>query len=237
MEHPPNADSSTGHEPEGNSVPGTESNDNVPSTDPSTSNMELPNRGTVKNQGPNVPKTLNDSVPDTGPGNSVLGTEPRTGAKSAISTPEKDLESDKVLDMGPENIEMNNNRKLDSLPKNLGVATELQLPSVLLNIQAKIKKMEHNIGETFKVTKLMLASLPESKYKSSEVGTDYDSDKTEVYYDSDKTEIYYPIEEDKLKPKCVLLLNKVIKVNHLNKPKKCLIPAHPSRGGFQIFVH
>ena len=83
----------------------------------------------------------------------------------------------------------------------------------------------------------MLASLPKSKYKSSEVGTDYDSDKTEVYYDSDKTEIYYPIEEDKLKPKCVLLLNKGIKVNHFNKPKKHLICAHPSRGGFQISVH
>ena len=35
MEHPPpDADSSTGHEPEGDSVPGTESNDNVPGTDP-----------------------------------------------------------------------------------------------------------------------------------------------------------------------------------------------------------
>ena len=49
----------------------------------------------------------------------------------------------------------------------MGVATKLQLPSVLLNLQVKIKKLELNIGEMFKVTKLMLASLPESKHKSS----------------------------------------------------------------------
>ena len=65
----------------------------------------------MENQGPNVPKTLNDSVPGTEPGNSVPGTDPGTGAKTAISTPEKDLESDKVPDMGPENDKMKNNRK------------------------------------------------------------------------------------------------------------------------------
>ena len=79
--------------------------------------MDLLDGGTVENQGPNVPKTLNDSVPGTEPGNSVLGTDPRTGAKSAVPTSEKDLESDKVPDMGLENGEMNNNGKLDSLPK------------------------------------------------------------------------------------------------------------------------
>ena len=238
-------DSVPGTEP-GNTVPGTDPrpgaksavlktlNDSVPSTEPGNRVPGTDPRTGAKSA---VLKTLNDSVPGTEPGNSVPGTDPRTGAKSAVPTPEKDLKSDKVPEMGPENGEMNNNIKLDRLPKDTGVATKLQLPSVLLNLQVKVKKFELNIGEMFKVTKLMLASLPESKYKSSEVGTDYDSDKTEVYYDSDKTEIYYPIEADKLKPKHVLLLNKGIKVNHLNNPKKCLIHAHPSRGGFQISVH
>ena len=139
--------------------------------------------------------------------------------------------------MGLENMEVDYTEKPGDLPKTPGGLTEPQPSSVLPNLQVKIKRLELNFRESIKVTKLMLAFLPESKYKSSEATSGNDSEKIDDNYDNDKTEIYYPTKEDKPTPKHALVPNKGIKVTHFNKTKKCLIHAHPSWGSFKISVH
>ena len=104
----------------------------------------------------------------------------------------------------------NQTKQVNNLPENSNVLKEHPHP-VMLDLQVKIRKLKVKTGETVKVTKLMLATLPESKYGPKEEGSNYDSD---------KTEIYYPMEEDKPKPKHVLLLNKGEKKVITNKPKK-----------------
>ena len=80
-----------------------------------------------------------------------------------------------------------------------------------------------------KVTKLMLASLPEPKYKYTKEQVDD--------YNSNKTELYHLLEKDKTRQSWALLLNKGTKISNVTKPSKQVIHAHPSQGGFKISVH
>ena len=75
-----------------------------------------------------------------------------------------------------------------------------------------------------KVTSEMLSKLPKSKYRSR--GT---------VYDSDETVLYYPVDDDKPYKAQEVLLDEGI--NMSVKPKRWVIKAHPSCGGFSISVH
>ena len=162
---------------------------------------------------------------------SVLGTDP--GMSTVFKVTEKpDSSSDSDM-----RSETNKTENPPDLPKAPGCVTEPQLMTALPKLQVKIKRLDLSPKDYVTVMKLTMASLPNSKYKLSRTSPHHDSRKDVDDYDSDKTEIYYPTEEDTLASKHAVLLNRGIGVTHLGKPKKHLICADPSRGGFKISVH
>ena len=88
----------------------------------------------------------------------------------------------------------------------------------------EVNKLDISINDTVKVMEEMLMKLPKSKYNHHE----YD-------YDSDETIAYYLVSNDMQKKAHKVVLNQGLKAP--DKPKRRLIKAHSSWGGFSILVH
>ena len=93
-----------------------------------------------------------------------------------------------------------------------------------MNATIEVNKLEFNINDTVKVMEEMLIKLPKSKYKQHKDN-----------YDSDETNAYYPVSKYMPKKAHEILLEQGLKAPI--KPKRRLIKAHPSWGGFSISVH
>ena len=96
--------------------------------------------------------------------------------------------------------------------------------ALTLKVTIKVNKLDISINDTVKVTEEMLMRLPKSKYNLHEYS-----------YDSDETIAYYPVSDDMPKKAHEVVLNPGLKAP--DKPKRRLIKAHLSQGGFLMSVH
>ena len=88
-----------------------------------------------------------------------------------------------------------------------------------------VKKLQLNSKDSLKVTQAFLDGLRTSKYRN-----------VELNYDSDATVVYWPLESDNYTKQDKFVITD--KNKELNmKPKRRIIRAHPSRGGFVVSIH